>query len=243
MFGIVKRKRKFEKSRVFFFRIEELSKADKKAVTKKPSKNNKPNESKKEAPNCYNEHGVKDGNKYIYKFTNARCTAFGCNPKLAASGQKMTAGKSCAAHNMPYGTKIYIPKLKGKYGNKSGIYTVHDTGGYCFDFDLYLADTDKKASGMLPDPIFVDAYVISWGKGKIAEQIGADYFATTLTLSPLKNAHLINEIGKNIKCKSHYLCTDFKKKEGYKRSIELSKEFELYRQNYCGCIFSKRNRK
>lgn len=79
--------------------------------------------------------------------------------------------------------------------------------------------------------------------GKVAEQIGADYFATTLTLSPLKNAHLINEIGKNIKCKSKYLCTDFKKKEGYKRSIELSKEFELYRQNYCGCIFSKRNRK
>ena len=79
--------------------------------------------------------------------------------------------------------------------------------------------------------------------GKVAEQIGADYFATTLTLSPLKNAHLINEIGKNIKCKSQYLCTDFKKKEGYKRSIELSKEFELYRQNYCGCIFSKRNRK
>lgn len=79
--------------------------------------------------------------------------------------------------------------------------------------------------------------------GKIAEQIGADYFATTLTLSPLKNAALINEIGKNIKCKSKYLCTDFKKKEGYKRSIVLSDEYNLYRQNYCGCIFSKRNRK
>lgn len=77
--------------------------------------------------------------------------------------------------------------------------------------------------------------------GKIAEQIGADYFATTLTLSPLKNATLINEIGQNIKSTSKYLCTDFKKKEGYKRSIVLSEEYNLYRQNYCGCIFSKRN--
>lgn len=74
---------------------------------------------------------------------------------------------------------------------------------------------------------------------------GFDYFATTLTLSPLKNAPLINEIGeaaaqgKKIK----YLASDFKKKNGYKRSIELSKEYELYRQDYCGCIFSKRDRK
>lgn len=218
--GIVKRKRKFEKSRVFFFRIEELSKADKKAVTKKPSKNDKPNTSKKDAPNCYNEKGVKDGNKYIYKFTNARCTAFGGNPSAAAGGVKMTAGKSCAAHNMPYGTKIYIPKLKGKYGNKSGIYTVHDTGGYCFDFDLYLADTDKKASRMLPDPIFVDAYVISWGKGKTARSFtsmakfcvnyyGAFAFHDSWTKYMKKGGCTINfwkfnDVDKDIKNQSFY---------------------------------------
>ncbi|MGN0462574.1 MAG: epoxyqueuosine reductase QueH [Ruminococcus sp.] len=76
----------------------------------------------------------------------------------------------------------------------------------------------------------------------VAEKEGFDYFATTLTLSPLKNAEIINSIGEKIECKSKYLPSDFKKKEGYKRSIVLSKEHNLYRQNYCGCVFSKRNR-
>lgn len=69
-----------------------------------------------------------------------------------------------------------------------------------------------------------------------------DYFTTTLTLSPYKNASWINEIGDALDkdFKSHYLYSDFKKKNGYKRSIELSKEYNLYRQNYCGCIYSKR---
>lgn len=74
----------------------------------------------------------------------------------------------------------------------------------------------------------------------VAEKEGFDYFATTLTLSPLKNAEIINSIGEKIECKSKYLSSDFKKKEGYKRSIVLSKEHNLYRQNYCGCVFSKR---
>ena len=76
---------------------------------------------------------------------------------------------------------------------------------------------------------------------KIAEENSFDYFATTLTLSPLKNAEVINNIGSNIPCTSKYLPSDFKKREGYKRSIVLSEEYNLYRQNYCGCIFSKRN--
>lgn len=76
---------------------------------------------------------------------------------------------------------------------------------------------------------------------KTAKENGFDYFATTLTISPLKNANLINEIGEKLaeKYSVKYLCSDFKKKEGYKRSIALSKEYNLYRQNYCGCIFSK----
>ena len=71
---------------------------------------------------------------------------------------------------------------------------------------------------------------------------GYDYFATTLTISPLKNAGLLNSIGERIgeELGVNYLCSDFKKKEGYKRSIELSRQYELYRQNYCGCVFSKR---
>lgn len=79
--------------------------------------------------------------------------------------------------------------------------------------------------------------------GKIANENKFDYFATTLTISPLKNAELINQIGEEVAKKYNvkYLCSDFKKKEGYKRSIVLSKEYNLYRQNYCGCVFSKNN--
>ena len=77
-----------------------------------------------------------------------------------------------------------------------------------------------------------------------AKEHGYDLFATTLTLSPLKDAALINEIGERIgqEVDITYLPTDFKKKNGYKMSIELSKEYNLYRQNYCGCIYSERDR-
>lgn len=75
-----------------------------------------------------------------------------------------------------------------------------------------------------------------------AKKLSADYFATTLTISPLKNSQVINEIA--LKVGAEYgvkpLPSDFKKKEGYKQSIELSKEYNLYRQNFCGCVFSKR---
>ena len=76
---------------------------------------------------------------------------------------------------------------------------------------------------------------------KKCKELGFDYFATTLTLSPLKNAELINKTGEKVseQVGVKYLPSDFKKGEGYKRSIELSKEFNLYRQNYCGCEFSK----
>lgn len=64
-----------------------------------------------------------------------------------------------------------------------------------------------------------------------------DYFCTTLTVSPYKNAQKLNAIGKGLEEKYNikYLLSDFKKKEGYKKSIELSKKYDLYRQDYCGC--------
>lgn len=76
---------------------------------------------------------------------------------------------------------------------------------------------------------------------RVAKEKGFDAFATTLTLSPLKNAGLLNETGLRIESEEgiKYLPTDFKKKNGYKTSIELSKEYNLYRQDFCGCIFSK----
>lgn len=76
-----------------------------------------------------------------------------------------------------------------------------------------------------------------------ANRNGFDYFTTTLTISPLKNAQKINEIGEELaeKYGVKFLPSDFKKREGYKRSIELSKVHNLYRQNYCGCVFSVQN--
>ena len=77
---------------------------------------------------------------------------------------------------------------------------------------------------------------------RIGSQLHFDYFATTLTLSPYKNANKINEIGQELEQEYNikYLYSDFKKKNGYKRSIELSSIYNLYRQNYCGCIYSKK---
>lgn len=76
---------------------------------------------------------------------------------------------------------------------------------------------------------------------KEAKRGGYDYFTTTLSISPLKNSQKLNEIGQRV-AKEYDICRlpgDFKKRNGYKRSIELSAQYDLYRQNYCGCIYSK----
>ncbi len=76
----------------------------------------------------------------------------------------------------------------------------------------------------------------------MAKAAGADYFTTTLSISPHKNADWINEIGLALEEEFgvKHLPSDFKKKSGYLRSIELSRQYGLYRQNYCGCVFSKK---
>lgn len=112
----------------------------------------------------------------------------------------------------PYEPQLFMEKTKG-------FETCPERGERCsICFDLRLRKTAEEA-----------------------KKLGYDFFATTLTLSPLKNADVINAIGERISSEVGiaYLPTDFKKKNGYKMSIELSKEFNLYRQNYCGCIFSK----
>ena len=79
---------------------------------------------------------------------------------------------------------------------------------------------------------------------KLAGMRGDDYFTTTLSISPLKDAQRLNAIGSEC-ARTYgvpYLFSDFKKKNGYKRSCELSAQYGLYRQDYCGCIFSQRNR-
>jgi hypothetical protein rflaF_12599 len=80
--------------------------------------------------------------------------------------------------------------------------------------------------------------------GEKAKKLGFDYFTTTLTISPHKDCQFINECGAKIASELEigYLLSDFKKHDGYKHSIELSKEYNLYRQNYCGCIYSKKEK-
>ncbi len=134
-----------------------------------------------------------------------------------------------------------IAFLEGNYetarffGAVKGLEQCKEGGARCEQcFRLRLTETAKKATDR-----------------------GFDFFATTLTISPLKNAELINQIGRQVTEKleseecgsilqmrtcSLYLPSDFKKKNGYKRSLELSREYDLYRQDYCGCIFSKMQR-
>lgn len=77
-----------------------------------------------------------------------------------------------------------------------------------------------------------------------AKQHGYDFFTTTLSISPLKNAEKLNEIGKQLEEEYgiKYLYSDFKKQNGYKRSTEISTEYDMYRQYYCGCVYSKKQR-
>lgn len=76
----------------------------------------------------------------------------------------------------------------------------------------------------------------------LAKELGADYFTTTLTISPMKNAPLLNEIGEQESARTgiKHLPSDFKKKGGFKRSTELSAEYNLYRQDFCGCVYSQK---
>ena len=101
-----------------------------------------------------------------------------------------------------------------------------------------------------------DCYKLRLRKtAEYARDHGYDYFSTTLSISPYKNAEWLNEIGMELEREMRetsgraedvkspiFLFSDFKKKNGYKRSIELSEEYGLYRQDYCGCVFSKRDR-
>lgn len=114
----------------------------------------------------------------------------------------------------------------------------------CYDNDLY----EEKIRGLELEPERGKRCNICFKLRlektcQYAKKMNFDYFGTTLTVSPYKNASLINEIGLELEntYKINFLISDFKKKNGYKRSIELSSEYNLYRQNYCGCKYSKRD--
>lgn len=127
-------------------------------------------------------------------------------------------------HSLP--TRYPVRLIEGHFDPKEfytavrGLEQISEGGERCHAcFELRLREAAKKAS-----------------------EGGFDYFTTTLTISPLKNAPKLNEIGEALAQEYHitWLPSDFKKKNGYKRSVELSQEYGLYRQDYCGCVFSKR---
>ena len=137
-----------------------------------------------------------------------------------------------------------------KIGDSSGSISLY----YPFQGDFStLEDEFRSASADFPDMIIEDlpergercrrciAYRLRKAGAK-ARELSCDMFTTTLTISPHKDCTFINECGAQIQdeCGVAYLFSDFKKHDGYKHSIELSRQYNLYRQNYCGCIYSKR---
>lgn len=155
-------------------------------------------------------------------------TVFYYNPNIyppeeyherAAEQQRLIA-QLPAKHPISYVEGSYDPKQF--YEMAKGLETVPEGGERCFRcYELRMREA-----------------------AVLAKQGGYDYFTTTLSISPLKNAEKLNEIGERLAGQYgiRHLTSDFKKKNGYQRSTELSKEYDLYRQNYCGCVFSKNQR-
>lgn len=157
-----------------------------------------------------------------------RITVFYYNPNISASeeyGKRVSEQKRLigAYNREKKGHSIEI--IEGDYEPgrffemAKGLENCPEGGERCFRcFELRLRETAERAKAG-----------------------GFDYFCTTLTISPLKNAQKLNEIGQALaeECGVIWLPSDFKKKNGYKRSVELSAEYGLYRQNYCGCAYSK----
>ena len=150
------------------------------------------------------------------------------NPNLypAEEYERRVAEQQKLIAALPVKNKVSLVEIKGEpeefYSAVKGLEKVREGGERCFAcFKLRL----EKAA-------------------EYAKEHSFDFFTTTLTISPLKNAAKLNEIGEAAgeKFKVRHLPSDFKKKDGYKRSVELSKIYELYRQDYCGCVFSKRER-
>lgn len=147
------------------------------------------------------------------------------NPNISPEGEfeKRFAEQKRLIESMPAKHKITL--IKGEYNYEDfekiarGYEDVPEGGERCFR--CYRLRLSRAA--------------------ELAREKGFDYFCTTLSISPLKNSQKINEIGYELEKEYGvaWLPSDFKKREGYKRSIELSREYNLYRQNFCGCIYSK----
>ncbi len=162
--------------------------------------------------------------EYLSEFF--KITVFYYNPNITEKPeyQKRVKEEQRLISELPARNKISF--IEGRYDPErffeaaKGLEAVPEGGERCFKcYRLRIAET-----------------------ADIAKEKGFDYFTTTLSISPLKNARKLNEIGAEEAERTGvpYLFSDFKKKEGYKRSIQLSAQYNLYRQNYCGCVYSKK---
>ena len=153
-------------------------------------------------------------------------TLFFCNPNIFPAEEY--SHRVSELRRLVKEMGLSIPVLEDENDTESfyalarGRENVREGGARCFD--CYRLRLEKTAA--------------------LAKERGFDYFTTTLSISPLKNAAKLREIGLELEEKYGVknLPSDFKKKEGYKRSIELSKKYGLYRQNYCGCEYSRKDR-
>lgn len=176
--GIIYSKYNLNKQ-AFFIRLPELDKADSASSTGGTTV-------KEEYVNCFNEKGTIDGKNYIYRLHDARCTCYSASESNSSgrSGLGTHMGKTVAAQNIPYGTKIYIPGLKGQTwtnanGTKvtlDGIFTVTDSGIACFDFDIVAGSTSSACYSNYSNPSRMEVYVLEWGTSTIQNYSFSDTY-------------------------------------------------------------------
>ena len=149
---------------------------------------------------------------------------------------------SCCAPCSSYVLEYLIRELNGEWEQEAYRYPIHFVAGTYVPDDFYAA-----AKGLEQEPEggarCTECFKLRLSEAaREAKAGGFDFFTTTLTISPLKDAERLNRIGEEMgrEYGVAFLPSDFKKRNGYKRSTELSREHALYRQNYCGCVFSKR---
>lgn len=191
--GIIYSKYNLSKQ-AFFIRLPELDKAD-------SSSSSGGTTVKEEYKNCFNEKGTIDGRNYVYRLHDARCTCYAAaeSNTIGASGLGTHMGKTVASLNIPYGTKIYIPGLKGQTwtnanGTKvtlDGVFTVTDTGVGMFDFDIVAGSTASACTSNYTNPTRQEVYVLEWGTNTKSIWSYTDSYAWAYkagTLSKYKSA-------------------------------------------------------